>query len=80
LGKVPASFPPDVSTFVYGILGMSHGDPFRIDPRSVAYGGNIVLLDDPSAVPEPMSLLLVASGMGALGARRWRQRRRVARL
>lgn len=44
--------------------------------RLVFYNGRATLIDTPSPVPEPASLLLFGTGLSALAARQWRSRRR----
>jgi len=52
--------------FIYG---------FNTPSDQGAYTGTATLLTELQPVPEPTSLLLVASGLGALGARKWRRKR-----
>jgi hypothetical protein len=53
------------------------GGPFP-GGSTVAYPGTAVLLaSDVPPVPEPMSMLLVGSGLCGLGARAWQRRRRL---
>jgi hypothetical protein len=73
----PSSFAASLSggNFEYGYFGHNR-DRTEFAPDSIAYLGIAVLLEPPTPIPEPMSLLLVGSGLGYVGARTCRRKTR----
>lgn len=73
----PESFASFLSggSFSYGFVGISRQNDAILTSDSIGYFGTALLQEAPTPVPEPMSLLLVGSGLCAIGAREWGRRR-----
>lgn len=64
------------TAFGYSFAGLDRNRAGELSPDSVGYSGTAILQDQPTVVPEPMSLLLAGTGLAAIGARIRRRNRR----
>ncbi len=67
--RVDSATPPGIYSAVYTIQGGANG--FALDNlASVTFSVNV---QNPSSVPEPGSMLMLATGIAILSGRKWRQ-------